>query len=215
MNKLLWKLYFYLLSVTYIPNWIINRKAKTILDLGCGKGLPMQLINVWHKVDSTGVDLFKPYINECKRKKTHTHYLVSDVLKVPFEKKSFDLVMASQVIEHLSPADAKRFINKIESMAKRQVIISTPIGKSKYGTDDGNKLQQHKSYFYPRDFQKRGYKIIRIGGKWLFSDEGLVKKVNNPALRKILIALNIFLTPVYLIFQNKADYYFWAYKDIN
>lgn len=213
-NSFLNEVYIRLLSLVYIPNWIIDKNSKTILDIGCGTGLPMRLINFRRHLNSTGIDLFKPYIDQCKRAGIHDRCIISDANKLSFKPKSFDIVFTSQVIEHLVKKDAEKFIEKAERLARRQVIISTPVGRTIYGTDDGNILQRHRSYFYPEYFQKRGYKIIRIGGKGLFGEGGLAHRVKIPFLRKLLIALDILLTPFYLMFQNKADYYFWAYKSL-
>jgi predicted TPR repeat methyltransferase len=215
MNSLLYQLYIHLFSYAYVPNWILPKNAKTLLDVGCGQGLPMKLINMHHDLDSTGVEVYEPYLNECKSKKIHNHYVLSDVRKMKFKPKSFDIVMASQVIEHLYKNDAIKLIENLERIATMQVIVSTPIGKTHYETDDGNKYQHHKSYFFPEDFKKRGYKIIPIGGKKLYAEEtGLAHKIKVPFFRKIVISFDIFLTPYYLLFPQKADYYFWAYKNM-
>lgn len=211
-----WKVYTNLLSLTFIPNWLIKKSDQTILDVGCGQGLPMELINLRHSnLISTGIDLFKPYIDQCKIKKTHNKYLICDVRKLPFKRKSFDVVMALQIIEHLKKGEARIVLKKLETIAKNLIIISTPIGISTYHTEE-NPLQEHQSFFYPEEFKKLGYRIIRIGGKSLFQEEsGLVSNTKSSLLRKMLIVLDIFLTPYYLLFPSRADYYFYAYKHLN
>lgn len=217
INQFFWNVYVRLLSLSYIPNWIIDSSCKSILDLGCGQGLQMRTIKLKHKqIYAVGVDLFKPYIENCKKEKIHDKYLLCDVRKIRFKDKSFDVVMASQLLEHLKKKEALVLLKKMENIAKKWVIISTPLGKSFYHTEDGNTLQRHQSFFFPEEFKSRGYSIIRVGGKRLFEEgSGLIHQVKQPLLRKLIFVLDIFLTPYYLLFQAKSDYYFFAFKKIS
>lgn len=214
ISQFFWAFYIRLLSLSFIPNWIIDSSCKGILDLGCGQGLQMKTIKLRHRQTySVGVDLFKPYIDKGKKEKIHNKYIFGDIRKISFKDKSFDVVMACQVLEHLSRKDAFALLNRMEKIAKKLVIISTPIGRVSYHTDDGNKLQKHKSFFYPDEFRKLGYRIIKVGGKQLFSEEsGLIHKVKPSFLRKFIFVLDIFLTPYYLIAQSRVNYYFFAFK---
>lgn len=198
----------------FIPNWIINKNSKTFLDLACGMGLPMKLINLRYKFDSTGVDIFEPYLKELKKQGVHNRYIKADIRKIDFKPKSFDIVMASQVVEHMKKSEALTLIKKMEKIAKKQVIIATPVGESEYETDDGNIYQRHKCFFYPEEFEKMGYKVIKLGGKFLFDKNGIAYNAKPGLMRKLLIASDLFLTPIYLLFPKTADYYFWAYKNL-
>lgn len=215
LDKRLNPLKMYLMALTDPLPWIVDRSAKTILDLGCGQGKPMEMVKLRMKVSrSVGVDLFKPYIAYGKAHKIHDEYITADIRKVNFPKKSFDVVMASHVLEHMSEKDAWKVLENMERMAKKQVIIGTPIGEHYHPAEDGNIWQLHKSAFTPDEFLKRGYKIKRYGWKWLLGDKGIVHKTNSDVLRKILYAFNIAATPIYYLFQPLCDYVFVAYKDL-
>lgn len=216
MRKLLWRIYTIFLSFSFLPNWWIKDTDKNILDLGCGRGLPMELIRIRHsKINSTGVDVYPSYIKECKMHGFYNQCLNQDLLKFKYKKNNYDVVMALQVLEHVTKDQAWRMLSNMEKTAKRLVIISTPYGKTDYETDDGNVHQHHKSFFYPKEFEKRGYKTVRIGGKSLFGENGLAQKfsLENP-IRKLVFVLDILFTPFYLLFQNSADYFFFAYKKV-
>lgn len=216
ISKFFWDVYVGLLSLSFIPNWIINPSCRSILDLGCGQGLQMKTIKLrYPKIYAVGVDLFKPYLDKCKKEHTHDKFKQADIRALKIKDKSFDVVLASQVLEHISKKDAFSLLKKMERWAIKWVIISTPVGKAFYDTDDGNPLQKHKTFFYPEEFKKKGYKIIRVGGKSLFAEGiGLIHKVKPSFLRKAFFVSDIFLTPYYLIFQSRADYYFFAYKKL-
>lgn len=196
--------------------WVINRKGKTILDLACGQGKPMELIKYRMKVKrAVGVDLFEPYIEQAKKKHIHDQYILADIRKVKFRPKSFDIVLASHVLEHLSKKDAFGVLDNMERWAKKQVIVTTPIGEHYHALEDGNILQLHVSSFMPVDFEKRGYKIKKYGWKWLLGDKGLVHKaIGNDIIKKAFYAINILATPIYYLFQGTCDYVFVAWKDI-
>ena len=195
--------------------WVIDKSARTILDVGCGQGKPMFLIKMRTKIKrAVGVDLFEPYIKEAKKLKTHDKYIIQDVRKIDFNPKSFDIVLASHVIEHMSKHDALKLIAKMEKIAKRQIIIASPIGEIYHPAVDGNIHQLHLSAFTPRDLQKMGYRTVNYGWSWLLGEKGLVHKVQSDFLRKLLYTFNILVTPIYYLFPSVSDYVFVAYKQV-
>lgn len=194
--------------------WIIDREAKTVLDVGSGPGLPMELLKVGHKFDKTvGVDLFKPYISETKKKKIHDNYVLQDIRKLDFPDKSFDVVMALQVLEHLEKKEAWKLVAKMEKIAKRQVILATPIGYMHHPHTDNNPHQEHKSAFQPEDFEKKGYKVFKFGRKEILGEHGIVH-TKNSFLRKFYFIINFIMTPIFIFFQPFSNYHVYAYKII-
>lgn len=207
-----------LMSLSDPLPWVIDKKGDSILDLGCGQGKPMAMIKLWRNIkNAVGVDLYKPYIKLAKKLKLHDKYIISDIRKIKFKPKSFDIVLASHIVEHLSKVDAWKLIKKMEKIAARQVVIATPIGEIYQPMFDDNKLQEHKSHFFPEEFEKRGYKTVRYGYRWILDEHssGLVHKVQNPFFKKIIYLFNFVLTPFYYLFPNLCDYSFVAYKQVS
>lgn len=204
-----------LLSWTDPITWVLDPKIETVLDLGCGQGTPMEFIKYRLKIKrSVGVDLFEPYIEQAKEKRIHDKYILEDIRKIKFPPKSFDLVMASHVLEHMSKNDAWKVLENMERMAKTQVIAVTPIGEHYHQLEDGNIWQLHKSAFTPKDFEDKGYKIKKYGWKWLLGDHGIVHTIKIDIVRKILYTFNILATSIYYHLQSSCDYIFVAYKDL-
>lgn len=194
---------------------IINKEGESILDVGCGQGYPMKLIKLVMKPkDIVGVDLFTKYIKEAKEEKIHDRYVISDIRKMKFAPKSFDIVLASQVIEHLPKKDGLKFIRDLEKIARKQVIIATPIDEMYHPAVDDNTLQLHLSSYNPKDFKKLNYQTIKFGRKSMLGENGLVHTVKVDAIKKGVFVLNILLGPIFYLFQPLADYYFVAYKDL-
>ncbi len=195
---------------------IIDRSAVSILDVGCGEGDPMRLIRAIMKPKyCVGVDLFEKSIKKAKKDKLHDRYLICDVRKMRFPRKSFDVVLASHVIEHLPKKDTRNFIKSLEKIAKKQVIIATPIGEMYHPPVDGNKLQLHLSAFYPDDLKSLGYETINYGRKSVLGENGLVHRTKSDFLKKIIYFVNILVSPMYYINDRFADYIFVAYKRVH
>ncbi len=205
----------FLLSLQEPACWIIDKSAQSILDIGCGQGFPMQMIKMrMNVVKSVGVDLFKSYVEIGKKLNIHDQYIISDVRKLKIKNRSFDVVLALQILEHLDKKDAWKLLDKIEKIAIKQVIIAAPIGKMYHPMEDNNRLQLHLSDFYPEEFEKRGYKILRFGRKELLGEDGLVHRVKSGFLRKVIYLFNLLVTPSYYFYQPLSNYHFYAYKQI-
>ena len=124
-----------------------------------------------------GVDAYPPYIEESKRKNIHDEYILSDIMKVDFPEKSFDAVIAAQVIEHVNSEDAAILIKRMERWAKKKVLMTTPNcqtgfvptqaghghteGFDRYGD---SALMSHKSGWTVDAFENLGYRVRGYDG---------------------------------------------------
>tara|TARA_B100000315_G_scaffold259707_1_gene316795 strand:- start:866 stop:1546 length:681 start_codon:yes stop_codon:yes gene_type:complete len=178
-----------------------NEKKGTVLDIGCGQGLSMQLVPNRRNYFCVGIDIFMPYIEFCKTQRSHDALILCDAKHLPFREKSFDIVFCFEVIEHLLKVDGLHLINQVEKIAFKKIVFSVPVGSSQLETSDGvydgNLYQKHKSIWYPYEFQSLNYHVesqgLRIFEKFYDSIKGRrTLNVNdkikfNPSL--ILIAL--------------------------
>lgn len=195
--------------------WLIDKSAETLLDVGSGKGLPMEMLKTHMGFKKTvGVDLFEPYIKEAKTKAIHDEYVLGDVRRMTFQDKSFDVVISLQVLEHMPKKDAWKLLDKMERIAKKQVIVATPIGEMYHPAEDANPLQLHKSTFEPQDFQEHGYRVLKFGRKSILGEHGIVHKIKSPLIRKLIFGLNHLATPLYFCVQPLSNYHVYAYKNM-
>ena len=110
---------------------IPKKKTQKILDIGCGDGVLTYLIYQQSKATITGLDYDKSSLEAAKKifkvKKAKTKFISGSAYKLPFKANSFDIVVSTEVIEHLSKTD--QYLSEINRVVKSQgkVIITTPI----------------------------------------------------------------------------------------
>jgi len=127
-----------------------------VLDLGCGNNSILQYCNV---PLSVGVELFNPYLQESKRKGIHSQYIMADVRKLEFKPKSFDAVIAFELLDHLTKQEGYALINKATEWTKKKVIITTLNGYAWQVTFDNNPLQEYKSSWDVKELRDLGFKV--------------------------------------------------------
>lgn len=135
--------------------------CESVLDLGCGGNTLLQICNIPYSV---GVDLCDSYLEESQKKDLHTKYIKADVRTVEFPTKSFDGILCSEVLEHLTKEEGQALLNKISLWAREKVIITTPNGYLPQGEFDNNPLQTHKSGWTVSELRSAGFKVIGMNG---------------------------------------------------
>lgn len=141
---------------------IALRKARTVLDVGCGNCSPLRF---FPDVSLTGVDGYGPALEEARRNGTHNEYFLGDVRNLTgiFPGRKFEVCIALDVIEHLSKEDGWRMLESMERLATRRVVIFTPNGFLPQKSHDGD-LQQHLSGWTADEMRARGYEVLGMFG---------------------------------------------------
>ena len=140
------------------------KNCNSILDVGCGSNSPLRNIS---KVDyCVGVDIFEPWINKSEKDKIHDKYYKLDVLKLDsvFTEKSFDCVVALDLLEHLTKEEGNKLLKSVEKLAKKKVIIFTTNGYVPQQESDNNPWNVHKSGWTTNEMKQRGYRVFGMNG---------------------------------------------------
>jgi ubiquinone/menaquinone biosynthesis C-methylase UbiE len=188
-----------LLPFTY--PWIIKKEfgtARTVLDIACGNGTFTAQVNADKKYEITGVELFDPYIQNAKKLGVFKDVIKQDVREITFSDNSFDIVHASQLVEHLKSEETIALLEKMEKIATKKVIVGTPNGHYDQDEYDGNELQRHQSAWTYKDFQQRGYTVYGQGLKYIYAENGLLFTALGKIqpIRYILYGISYLASPV-------------------
>lgn len=181
--------------------WLLKKLCGTprsVLDVGCGDGELMSVIadKNW-KI--TGIDIYADSVKKAKKRGIYQEVIKGDLNKVCekliSEKKKYDLVFSSQVIEHITKKEGEKMLDLFEKLARKRIYVGTPRGFMNQPEIflKGNPYQVHKSGWSIEDFTKRGYKVRGVGFYPSWSENGLARSKNR------LVAL--FFTAVSYIFS--------------
>ncbi len=134
----------------------------SVLDVACGLSFKSKFIPAKIRV---GVDIFEKYFDHIE---TDVPYVVikHDVRRLSeiFLPKSFDLVIALDIIEHLEKEESLAMIRECEKIARKAVILETPKGYVPQNLDiqghGGHEFQTHRCGWEKEELESLGYKVI-------------------------------------------------------
>ncbi len=96
--------------------------VKTILDVGCGNGLTSKIYSEKFKV--TGGEISKVGVD--KMNSMGLKCILGSVENLPLEDNSFDMVIASEMLEHLDERIYSRGLAEISRVSRNYIIITVP-----------------------------------------------------------------------------------------
>ncbi len=166
MERLIAKLYHNKIISSFFHTSVncLKRELKdcnSVLDLGCGPDSPIKYCNILYSV---GVDAFEPYIKTSRDKKIHNKYKLANIADLDFEHNSFDAVVLIEVLEHLPKQEGEILLKKIETWARKKVIVSCPNGYLPQNDMSHNPFQIHRSGWNVNEMKKQGYKAYGMAG---------------------------------------------------
>lgn len=137
----------------------------SVLDIGCGSCSPLAAL-ARRPSYSVGLDTYAPDLRVSKRSGIHDDYVVMQALDAAraFRPRSFDAVVALDVIEHLPKRDGYRLLTMMEDLARKRVVIMTPNGFLPQSPDDGNPYQEHVSGWSYEEMRRLGFRVAGING---------------------------------------------------
>lgn len=123
-------------------------KPETVLDAGCGEGMMIEKLakkNVvglppssryssglrrgkggfeGEKINFFGIDMSEEAIIEAKKRAAFAKLQVGSVYTLPFPENFFDLVLCSEVLEHL--IDPEKALVELGRVSKKYLLLSVP-----------------------------------------------------------------------------------------
>ena len=129
-------------------HWICSQaEGKKILDIGCSQGIVCILL-AREGFYCTGVDIMQQSIDYANKELTReeeiirnrVRFIKQDALNLDFEDNTFDTVMLTEVIEHLSHPEKALIEARRVLKPNGKFVLTTPFGY--------NKSIDHKNYYY-------------------------------------------------------------------
>ena len=151
-----------LISFKYVLPYI---KDKKVLDLGCANGKYLEALSM----ESVGVDISNPNIDECKKKGLNV--IKADINRLfldEFETSSFEGIFCSHILEHVnSPIDLLRECHRILK-EEGVFVLGLPIEGGIIKLKD-HYFKNHKGHLYSFSLdniaallEKTDFEVVKI-----------------------------------------------------
>ncbi|MFA4956992.1 MAG: glycosyltransferase [Candidatus Methanoperedens sp.] len=99
-----------------------KKKGLKILDIGGRSGHLKEFLQV--DDDLYILDILKSESNEI-------NYFVGDIISAPFKDRTFDVVVSSDLFEHISPENRENTLSEMQRISKNYVILGAPFYSEK------------------------------------------------------------------------------------
>lgn len=101
---------------------VIPSDVQTVLDIGCGNGYLINFLLENKKYKKlVGLDISSKALRYIKTEK-----ILGDIINLPFQEDSFDLIVCSEIIEHLTEEDFIKAISEVQRVSKKYILITVP-----------------------------------------------------------------------------------------
>lgn len=101
----------------------LPKKSTSILDVGCGDGYLLHCLSHLNS-SKTGVDMNSARLKRAQERVPDVTFIKGDVYKLPFKDKTFDVVICSEVLEHLEHPE--KALKELKRVAKQKIIVTVP-----------------------------------------------------------------------------------------
>lgn len=100
-------------------------QVSSVLDVGCGEGFTLDRL-YREKIGKNleGIEYLDTAIKIGKKIHPHITLTKGDIYTLPYKDNSFDLVLCTEVLEHL--ADPKKALKELVRVSKKYLLLSVP-----------------------------------------------------------------------------------------
>ena len=156
-----------------------------VLVIGCGSGDDMSVVN--RRCIAVGIDISETAIAASKSKYPQHQYYVADATNLPFPQNTFDSVLCSEVIEHISHEE--KALLEVRRVLKNRglFIVTTPNWFCLYGlarklaeailrrpfTAGSQPIDRWSTPFsLIGKLKQRGFEVLKLRGIWYYPPTG-------------------------------------------
>lgn len=111
-------------------------------------------------------DISIEQLRESTRANVYDYYIRGDVSQINnlIKTKSFDAVVAMDLIEHLNKEEGLTLIKNLSNIVRKKIIIYTPNGFLFQPPSVNNPYQEHKSGWTYKEMEQLGFDVIGVNG---------------------------------------------------
>lgn len=104
---------------------VLPRSFSNLIDVGCGEGyLLYALQKRWRNAQYFGLDLTQGRITVTQKNVPSVFLLRGDVLHLPFPDNAFDIVICSELLEHMEAY--QQVVEELLRITRKRLIITVP-----------------------------------------------------------------------------------------
>lgn len=136
-----------------------------VLDVGFGQGYFEEVVlKKRGDINITGIDISTQAVEKAK-KKFQGEYIEGDFKKIKkiFTPSSFDIILAIEVVEHISPENIFSFLGNIRSLLKPNgiFIISTPLNEhlEVHKNNPSGHVREYTIPIIEKELELSGFKV--------------------------------------------------------
>lgn len=108
-----------------VESIITDLRPQTLLDAGCGEGFVDEiLLRAMPELEVSGFDVLEDCVKLASLRNPRATFTTGSIYEIAQEDKSFDVVIALEVMEHLHEAD--KALAEMARVAKDYVVLSVP-----------------------------------------------------------------------------------------
>lgn len=165
----------------YISRLAADPDCRSALDIGCGE---RSFISTFRpRIKTVGLDAFEGAIEKSRMMGLHDDYILANIIETSAADllshnggEKFDMVVLSDIIEHIPKKMGLDLLEKCEELTKKYIILQTPFGFMEQGPEYGNIYQRHLSGWFPHELEGLGYTVAGCyGTKFLHGYAGEFK----------------------------------------
>jgi len=122
-----------------------------ILDIGCGTGSILKLIDKNLNVEYVGCDVNRAYIDSTQKiKRGKSRFYCCKAEDIPLHESGFDIVLCIAVVHHLSNESSKELVRSIKQKLNPggMFLLAEPVWTSKQSAIEKYIMQQAKRKRY-------------------------------------------------------------------
>jgi SAM-dependent methyltransferase len=138
------------------------QKDSLVIDIGCGVGSNLSLFQLMcSKLIGIDSEIYSLYL--AKKHLSAVPLVNGDLMRLPFKANSFDLIVASDILEHLN--EDTNGIKEIHRTLKRggKAIFTVPAFGFLWGMQDivGMHKRRYSKKEFTRKIEREGFEIVR------------------------------------------------------